>query len=98
MCILCADRSFVGRLVLSSFLLSLVVLEGRAAGAVDDDHEFMPLHGGRLLGQSGEDDATSMLAEGFAGMGFEPSKDRWREPIDGSGGQVGHQRGWGLCP
>ncbi len=51
-----------------------------------DPWEFMPLHGGSILGEAGEDDATTMLAEGFPGQHSEPGKDRWIEPIDGSGG------------
>ncbi len=54
--------------------------------AAEDDHEFMPLHGWRTLGETGEDDVTLAPAEGFPGLKDEPPKDRWIEPIDGDGG------------
>ena len=68
----------------SSFLAAFVVTN--AASATEDDYEFMPLHAWRILGETGEDDATSALMEGFPGLRSEPSKNRWIEPVDGSGG------------
>jgi RHS repeat-associated protein len=54
--------------------------------AVEDDYEFMPLHGGRIIAETGGDDATTVLMEGFPGLDAEPGKNRWLEPVDGSGG------------
>ncbi len=57
-----------------------------SALAQEDDYEFMPLHAWRILGETGGDDLTTTLMEGFPGLDAEPSKDRWTEPVDGSGG------------
>ena len=65
---------------------SLALLSGPVLRAQEDDHDVMPLHAWRILGETGGDDQTSRLAEGFPGLGAEPSKNRWIEPVDGSGG------------
>ena len=56
------------------------------AWAQEDDYEFLPPHGWRGLAESGDDDATSRLAEGFEGLNAEPGKNTTIEPVDGAGG------------
>lgn len=54
--------------------------------AQEDDYEFMPLHAWRILGETGDDNVTMILAEGFPGLKSEQGKSRWLEPVDGHGG------------
>lgn len=56
-----------------------------AALAQEDDYEFPPPRGNHLS-ETGDDDASSLLAEGFEGLDAEPGKDPTIEPIDGAGG------------
>ncbi|MBI4605207.1 MAG: hypothetical protein HY721_24850 [Planctomycetes bacterium] len=51
----------------------------------EDDYEFPPPRGWRLA-ETGEDDASTRLAEGFEGLDAEPGKDTTIEPVDAAGG------------
>jgi hypothetical protein len=74
----------LGRLSIAALGCILGMLSDRSA-AQEDDYEFVPLHAWSL-GETGGEDATAMLAEGFPGLSAEPGKDRWIECVDGSGG------------
>ncbi|MBI4257903.1 MAG: hypothetical protein HY619_03015 [Thaumarchaeota archaeon] len=74
------------RKALRSSLLLGLVLTPLASVAQEDDYEFMPPHAWRILGETGEDDVTSILAEGFPGLRDEVGKNFSIEPVDGSGG------------
>jgi YD repeat-containing protein len=52
----------------------------------EDDYEFMPPEGWAGLSETGDDDASMTLAEGFEGLDSEPAKNTMIEPVDGSGG------------
>src|SRR5262245_9310186 len=67
-----------------SCLSVVFVLSGLRAA--EDDYEFMPAHAWRGLSETGGDDATSRLAEGFEGLDAEPAKNTTIEPVDGAGG------------
>src|SRR2546428_9146001 len=54
--------------------------------AAEDDYEFVPPHGWAGLSETGGDDASSLLAEGFEGLDSEPGKNTTIEPVDGAGG------------
>ncbi len=67
---------------LSSLCLCLLVSTAYA----EDDYEFMPASAWRGQSETGENDATSALGEGFDGLEDEPGKDLATEPVDGAGG------------
>jgi hypothetical protein len=71
-------------LACGTFIASLA-LTG-ALPAQESDYEFVPPGGWRGLSETGDDDASSRLAEGFEGLDAEPGKDTSIEPVDGSGG------------
>jgi RHS repeat-associated protein len=77
-------KTTLGRLSIAALCCVLGALSDRAS-AQEDDYEFLPLHAWSL-GETGGEDATAVLAEGFPGLGSEPGKDRWIEPVDGAGG------------
>ena len=52
----------------------------------EDDHEFMPADAWLWMAETGEDDATTRLAEGFEGQKDFPTKSTLIEPVDGDGG------------
>jgi hypothetical protein len=54
--------------------------------AQEDDYEFMPPWGWGGLSETGGDDASSRLADGFEGLDAEVRKDTAIEPVDGHGG------------
>jgi RHS repeat-associated protein len=73
------------RVVLAGGIIASLVLP-RGLRAQEDDYEFVPPGGWRGLSETGDDDASSRLAEGFEGLDAEPGKDTSIEPVDGSGG------------
>src|SRR2546425_1431234 len=68
------------------FGFSLVFLLSRGLFSAEDDYDFLPAHAWNALAETGEDDATTRLAEGFEGLKSEPTKNTTIEPVDGAGG------------
>lgn len=66
---------FLGVFLIAPFLFSQ-----------EDDYEFLPPHGWGGLSETGGDDASARLAEGFEGLDSEPGKNTTIEPVDGAGG------------
>src|SRR6267143_3605357 len=54
--------------------------------AQENDYEFLPPHAWNALSETGEDDATTRLSEGFEGQKWEPTKNTTIEAVDGAGG------------
>jgi hypothetical protein len=52
----------------------------------EDDYEFIPPQAWSGKAETGGDDATSALSEGFEGLTAEPTKNVMIEPVDGDGG------------
>src|SRR5436309_15291423 len=69
-----------------SFGLFLVFLPSHGVFSAEDDYDFLPAHAWNALGETGEDDATTRLSEGFEGLKSEPTKNTTIEPVDGAGG------------
>ncbi|HEX9429897.1 MAG TPA: hypothetical protein VF944_05915, partial [Candidatus Bathyarchaeia archaeon] len=66
-------------------LLGLFFL-GPGIFAQEDDYDFMPPHAWAGRSETGEDDASSMLADGFEGLTADMTKNTMIEPVDGNGG------------
>src|SRR3989454_8324805 len=64
----------------------LVFLLSHPLFSAEDDYDFLPAHAWNALGETGEDDATTRLSEGFEGQKSEPTKNTTIEPVDGAGG------------
>jgi hypothetical protein len=65
---------------------SLAFLLSPGLFSAEDDYDFLPAHAWNALGETGEDDATTRLSEGFEGLKSEPTKNTTIEPVDGAGG------------
>src|SRR2546428_1948015 len=67
------------------FVLAYSLFEA-CAWAQEDDYEFLPPHAWNALSETGEDDATTGLSEGFEGQEWEPTRNTTIEAVDGAGG------------
>ncbi len=78
-----------GQMARSTWLLAAALgslLLGPRIFAVESDYEFQQPQSCGSKAETGEDDASSALAEGFEGLTAEPAKNLMIEPIDGAGG------------